>query len=203
MADLLDEIRKPTDYKSPDGNIVLSLELNENDFQDAPLVPEQPGQNTNDKPKEPAASQPGTDVSIKPEKVFDPEFTSEIVIGTVDTIQSTLFLALNNKKQKNKRFKNREEYAEAVRLSYLTDIELSKLDNAEEKKLLVEKLKSFMDVMTKINDGLSLDPDEILKLKRPLVELVKKSNFDIPPGLALVMVSMDILSNRVVDLIMD
>jgi hypothetical protein len=57
--------------------------------------------------------------------------------------------------------------------------------------------------MAKINEKTSFTPDEIDRLKKPVKQLVKQHNFDIPPGLALALVMTDILSNRFIDLIMD
>jgi hypothetical protein len=212
--DLLSEIKKPTEYKSPAG---LTLpDVNESDFVEAPYIPNNPA--ITDTPAATTQTQlppgttqpnlPGNPVpGLQPEApkvpVFDPDFSSEIVIDTIDTMQHGLFLALNNRKQKNMRFKNRDEYREAISLSYLTDAELQKLENYEEKKILVEKLKTFQSTMEKVNDKISFLPDEKMRLKKPIYQLVKQNNFDIPPGLALMLVATDIISNRVIDLIYD
>lgn len=201
MSELFEVVKKQTDYKSPDGAPVLDLQLNESDFQDAPYIPDEP---VNLGTSDPIINN-GTPREVAPEKenVFDPDFTTDIVIDTIDTVQHTLFLALNNRKQKNKRFKDRDEYLEAVKLSYLTQSELQGLENYEEKKILVEKLKEFQDIMVKINENLNFAPDEKERLKKPVYELVKRNNFDIPPGMALALVSIDIFSSRLVDLMMD
>jgi hypothetical protein len=210
LTDLKEVIKVPTEYKAPTGLNIKPLELNDSDFVSAPYIPDEK------KPEAPGAklstsstttintTAPGSTAPIlKPEKTFDPDFTTDICVDTFDTAQHTTFLALNNRKQKKKRFKTDEEYFEAVKLSYLTVTELSKLENPDDKKLLVEKLKTFTAVMTKINEKLAFSDDEKKRLRKPIYELVKQNNFDIPPGLGLVLVSLDIISNRVVDLIMD
>jgi hypothetical protein len=202
--DLRKVIQQTTEFKTP-SNIKM-LDLNNSDFVDAPYVPEtnkQPDQVNNlPKTENNVSALPGQPAPI-PEKVFDPDFTTDIVIGTFDTIQHPLFLALNQRKQKNLRFKDRNQYLEAVKLSYLSDSELKALEDYDDKKILVEKLKSFTEVMAKINGNLQLTPDEILKLRKPTFELIKKSGFDIPPGLGLALVLIDIISNRMIDLIAD
>jgi hypothetical protein len=197
--DLRKVIQQNTEFKTP-SNIKVP-DLNNSDFVDAPYIPE-----TNKQPDQPdqVNNVPKTENKAPvPEKVFDPDFTTDIVIGTFDTIQHPLFLALNQRKQKNLRFKDRNQYLEAVKLSYLSDSELKALEDYDEKKILVEKLKSFTEVMAKINSNLQLTPDEILKLRKPTFELIKKSGFDIPPGLGLALVLIDIISNRMIDLIAD
>jgi hypothetical protein len=204
---LTDELKKPTEYKAPTGTVNLPPDLNVSDFEETPYVSEL----TAMLPNQPLGSEqfaPGNNtLPLSPEpvlvKVFDPDFTTDICIDTFDTAQHTLFLTLNNKKQKSKRFKNREEYLEAISLNYLTETELKSLENYEEKKVLLEKLKDFQSVMAKVNDKLDFTPDERMKLRKPIFELVKRNNFDIPPGMALIMATMDIMSDRVLDLIMD
>lgn len=206
--DLRKVIQKTTEFKAP-ANITVP-DLNNSDFVDAPYIKTDQPIPSNQLTTDYRANDPHKTNEINttgeqkiPEKVFDPDFTTDIVIGTFDTIQHPLFLALNQRKQKNIRFKDRAQYLEAVKLSYLPESELKGLENYEEKKVLVEKLKSFTEVMAKINSNLQLTPDEILKLRKPTFELVKKSGFDIPPGLGLALVLIDILSNRMIDLIAD
>jgi hypothetical protein len=210
--DLKEVIKVPTEYKAPTGLNIKHIELKDSDFVDAPLVPDETGK----KPDLPGFTQqnliPGTNTPQtniqtpllqKPEKIFDPDFTTDICVDMFDTAQHTTFLALNNRKQKKKRFKNDDEYYEAIKLSTLTITEIEKQESPDDKKLLLEKLNTFKTAMKKINQDLSLTIDEKKRLKKPIYELVKQHNFDIPPGLALVLVSLDIISNRVVDLIMD
>lgn len=208
---IFDQLKQPTEHKNPAGNSELNIpDLNESDFQDAPYIPEHEDAGFN-----PAAglnqnTLPGninpfgdTAVQMPKERVFDPDFTTDIVVDTLDTIQYSVFLAFQTRKQKNIRFKDREEYLQAISLSYLTPAEIEKQENPEEKKMLVEKLKAFREAMARINEKTSFTPDEIDRLKKPVKQLVKQNNFDIPPGLALALVMTDILSNRFIDLIMD
>lgn len=214
--DLKEVIKTPTEYKAPTGLNIKHIEFKESDFLDSPYIPDETGKKpdipgfTSQVQPQPQTGQINTLVNkpvvnplIKPERTFDPDFTTDIVVDMFDTAQHTTFLALNNRKQKKKRFKNDEEYFEAVKLSYLTSKEVDKLENPEDKKLLIDKLNTFTATMKKINEKLSFSTDEKSRLKKPIYELVKQHNFDIPPGLALVIVSLDIISNRVVDLIMD
>ena len=204
---LTEELKKPTDYKAPTGMVILPADLNQSDFEDAPYMSENsdPVPSFLNRPSDPFNTMPGDPLAIPIPvvKVFDPDFTTDIVIDSFDTAQSSLFLILNNKKQKSKRFKSREEYREAIGLSYLTASELKAMENYEEKKILIEKLKDFQAVMAKVNDKLDFTPDEKMKLRKPVFELVKRNNFDRPPGLALAMVFMDLMSDRVIDLIID
>jgi hypothetical protein len=179
--------------------------LTESDFEDSPYIPE-----ATLNPPVPAATEnktvntvPGSPALPAPEPVkppIDPEFTTDIVIGTMDTIQYTVFLMLNNRKQKNMRFKDVNEYRQAISLSYLSPTELENLENKEESKILVEKLKDYQGKMENINKKIPFLPDERMKLKKPVLELVKQNNFDIPPGLAFVLAMGEVLSNRIIDL---
>ncbi|MDD5358593.1 MAG: hypothetical protein PHX80_05560 [Candidatus Nanoarchaeia archaeon] len=213
IVDLKQVIKAPTDYKAPTGLNIKMPEINQSDFVEAPYIKDAPGFE-----KKPETTQgtttttqqvyPGNQtpeiVVKKTERIFDPDFTADIVVDTFDTIQHPLFLALNHRKQKRLRFKDRDEYLEAVKLSYLTDPELKNMENYEEKKILVEKLKTFVDVMAKIKKDLALTPEQVAKLKKPTLQLIKQHpDFDIPPGLALMLAFIDIISDRVIDLIVD
>jgi hypothetical protein len=93
--ELLEEIKKPTEHKSPGGSDLLFLpDLKASDFEDAPYIPEQtvnlqtpiPGTN---------AENTGTVLPLileqKPERVFDPDFTTDICIDSLDSLQHLLF----------------------------------------------------------------------------------------------------------------
>lgn len=213
-VNIFDQLKKPTEVKTPgSGTSEFSmLDLKESDFEDAPYIPENTQSDLGFSPSDSIqnvgpARENNIDINAGPsapkERVFDPDFTTDIVVDTLDTLQFSMFLAFQTRKQKNIRFKDREEYLQAISLSYLTDAELEKQENPEDKKLLVEKLKAFREAMAKINEKTSFTPDEIDRLKKPVKQLVKQHNFDIPPGLALALVMTDILSNRFIDLIMD
>jgi hypothetical protein len=211
---IFDQLKKPTEHKSSTGATGLNIaDLKESDFEDySPYQPENTFQENSFDPSESfknnvlSTADPiinGGGAPVVNERVFDPDFTTDVVVDTIDTLQFSLFLALQSRKQKGIRFKSREEYLESIHLSYLTDAEIEKLEDPEDKKLLVQKLKAFQAAMSKINEKTSFTPDEIDRLKKPIKQLVKQHNFDIPPGLALVLVMTDIISNRFIDLIMD
>jgi hypothetical protein len=212
-VNIFDQLKKPTEVKTPGSGTseFTMIDLKESDFEDAPYIPENAESDLGFNPAgdniQINGAVPGSNsinnVVVPNERVFDPDFTTDIVVDTLDTLQFSMFLAFQTRKQKNIRFKDREEYLQAISLSYLTDAELEKQENPEDKKLLVEKLKAFREAMAKINEKTSFTPDEIDRLKKPVKQLVKQHNFDIPPGLALALVMTDILSNRFIDLIMD
>lgn len=146
------------------------------------------------------------DAEPEPEKVpIDAEFTTQFIIDFFDGTQEPLFYYMNQSRRKKKYFGTNDDYLEAIDLSYKTDDELKELypDDYQAKHTLVAKLKEFNARMTKIKKDLPFTGDEREQLERPLKKLVEKSNLDIPPGLAMVMIATKILSTRFLDVYAD
>ncbi|NJK98340.1 MAG: hypothetical protein HC905_28550 [Bacteroidales bacterium] len=158
-------------------------DLNESDFEDAPYQADAPVPDFGFNPAADSTKNinavPGNNIQngdpsviVQPkERVFDPDFTTDIVVDTIDTLQFSLFMALQTRKQKSIRFKDREEYLEAIHLNYLTDPEIEKLENPDEKQLLVQKLKAFRESMAKINEKQVLLPTNWTDLKSQCANL--------------------------------
>ncbi len=142
-----------------------------------------------------------TVVEMKKVPVLPPDYTAEFGIDTIDTLQGTLFIALNGRKQKKKRFADKKDYTDAIDLEYLSSKEKAALDDS--KRLLLAKLEDYNKKMSGIAKTVYFNPDEKDKLKKPLIEMVKQAGFDLPPSLAFVLTLANIMSDRVVDLIMD
>jgi hypothetical protein len=138
---------------------------------------------------------------------IDAQFTTEFIIDFFDGTQEPAFYFLNQTRKRKKYFANRDEYLEAVELSYKTDDELKKLfpetEDYDKKHALVLRLKEMNAKLAKIKDDLPFTNDERHQLERPLKKMVEKANLDIPPGLAMVMVVTKIMSARIIDLYAD
>jgi hypothetical protein len=138
---------------------------------------------------------------------IDAQFTTEFIIDFFEGTQEPAFYFLNQSRQRKKYFADRDEYLEAVELSYKTDDELKKAfpepEDYDKKHALVLRLKEMNSKLEKVKKDLPFTDDERHQLERPLKKMVEKANLDIPPGLAMVMVVSKIMSARIIDLYAD
>jgi hypothetical protein len=168
------------------GGAPSGFSLSESDFDTGSLAP--------------AASGP------EEERVrVDAEFTSRFIISFFDGVQEPLFYHLNESRRRRRYFGSREKYVEAVELSHSSDDELRRRfpDAADEKIELVARLKKFNGRMEKLEKELPFTLAEKETLRAPLKKLVEKSNFDIPPGIAMLMAVCEVMSSRLICLYAD
>lgn len=139
----------------------------------------------------------------KPEKAIDSDFTTEFAVDSLDAIQHTIFFALNNRKWRNRYFDSKDEFRIATKLTVLTEEEISNMENPESLKILKKKYEKFVEKMNTIDKELEFSEKQKQRLANPIKKMVVKAGYDLPPGLALVIISGQIVSERVIDLLMD
>jgi hypothetical protein len=140
------------------------------------------------------------------EKVkVDAKFTSDIIIGLLDGLQENMFHMANEFRKRKRYFGAREKYGEAVELSYMSEEKIREKypDEADEKLELVARLQKFNGRMDKIDKDLPFTEEEKENLRLPLKKLVEKHNFDIPPGLSLLIVVFQLAGTRLIDFYAD
>jgi hypothetical protein len=192
MTDIFEEITKETEFKQPPA---LHYDAEEEVVNEKPHVNYEADPNNANFDREIK-----TPVSVQKteRKHLSSEFTSDLIVDAFETIQHPLFFALNSRKQRKKRFKDKIEYETALSLSYSEEKDLK-----EDEKKLANKIKLHKAKMKSVYDELDFTEKEQKKLKKPLSVMVHNNNWDIPPGLAFTLAMMQIASDRVIDLIMD
>jgi hypothetical protein len=151
---------------------------------------------------------PGIPPAAEPENEkikLDARFTSDVIIGFFDGIQDPMFHYMNERRKRKRYFGTGEKYREAVELSYMTKEKICEQypDDSDEKLEMVARYRTFNERMDKIDKALPFTDDEKEKLRVPIKRMIEKSNFDIPPGIALFMAACEVMSTRFIDLYAD
>ncbi|MDD5006519.1 MAG: hypothetical protein PHS33_08500 [Candidatus Omnitrophica bacterium] len=138
----------------------------------------------------------------EPEKVkLDPDLTADITVSTIDSLQNVAFFTAYQRKYKQKIFSSYEEYKDSQDLTYVPREEQKNL--GEHEKKLLAKIEDFNNRLKKITPRLPLTTEEKLKLKGPLKSIIQTYDFDLPPGLALIIVGGEIMINRMLEFKME
>lgn len=183
---LTDILSTPTETKAPDEKIfqapkpeIVSTGNASEESQEAPVTQNQP--------------QESSEASEQKRKMTAEE-SAESLVAMLDGIITPTFTALQWRKFK-KAFTDEER-----KTIDQASVKASSEQTPEEKGLVgkFERLEREMKARMK---EVPFTDEEFNRLQRPAVILCKQNNIDIPPGLAFSMVAMQLVSNRVVDLI--
>lgn len=190
--DLISEIEKQTEQKTPGIN-EPNIAMNNSDFDKKPVeVVEAQQSQIQQQAVEPVKKQ-----------LLSPDLTAEIAVESIDAIQSTVFLALNARKLKKRLFADSAEYKLACNASYLSEEEILKQENADYVRTLQRKYNDYNKRLKQLDKSIEYSEEEKTRMRKPVTEWVKKSGFDLPPGLAFILVFSELTTDRVIDLIMD
>jgi hypothetical protein len=122
---------------------------------------------------------------------------AEIYIGVADGAQTLIFNSINKKKLA-RRLGDRFPEAEKI----INEIEVGRLhpkDLSPEQYALFMRVKSLLE----IRETIPFSDEEYEKLKTPLTKIILDSGHDLPPGLALVLVGLEVMAPRMVDAIFE
>lgn len=189
QEEVISEITAPTESR-PEVTPVISTD----DFEKLPET--KPSGNGSDKP-DPEASE------VKVKQKLPANFTAEIAVDTIDSVQDTVFTMLTIRKMKRRYFLDSEEYETARRVSYMSDEELAKDPNFANKSMLLARYKKFRSAVDKAMKEIPLTEGENKKLMKPVTFWVQQSGYDLPPSLGFFLALSQILVDRTADLIMD
>lgn len=178
FIDLANQVAIPTEIKEP-------VASRHDSFLDEPVADPIPGAVT---------AGPEPEERIKVSEVMDPEESAEVLVSLIDSIQDIGFSAAYAIKLRNKF--SREERDQIDKLERKMESEKTE----EEKHLEGRFQKAFEKIMAKKN-SLNFTEDERRQLQRPAALLIKRSGKDIPPGLALALVSGKIIGDRLIDFV--
>lgn len=197
---IFDTVAEPTAEKTP-GKNTSSFD---DDFTPEPQ-PVNTSANVFDsvQPTQSPAPQPVNKANVFDEAENDkvrmtPGQISDMGITFLDSAQSAAFITLHSKKMRNKMFADKAEFKQSIQTQYLTEEQLQGDTN-----LIALKAKNakFTSQLERIRKAIYFTPAEEEQLRTPLEIMVKNSNLDLPPGLALGLALTQILSSRVVDLL--
>lgn len=150
----------------------------------------------------PDGEMPGDSVPL--ESVIDPEEVADSTIDLIDAVQSPIFILLHKKELVKKYFKEKTDFATAAKIYALSDDDIKRQagDDEEKQKRLLNLKNQYIAMMAEFNEKRNAVPftdDERERIMPPLTKVVKKSGFDVPPGLALTVVMVQIFSVRLID----
>ena len=129
------------------------------------------------------------------------EFTTEIIVDTIERLVNTPVFLIINARNKKKVFGDKEIFQAAQELSYLSQADLEKLPIDDQ--IYAKKYGAYKSKMEKIYNDLDFKPKQREKLSKPLAVMVREHNFDIPPWLAFSIALADILLDRSIDIFVD
>lgn len=118
---------------------------------------------------------------------------SEIYLGAFDTAQTLVLNALNERK-KRRRLGDDKERAEEI-YEMVTSRAASLNTFTDEEKKMYLRIKPLMEV----TETIPFSDDEYDKAKRPLAKIIEESGMDMPPNMAFMMVAVEIMAPRLVD----
>jgi hypothetical protein len=122
------------------------------------------------------------------------ELSAELLIGSIDTLQTIAFSAANRRKMKRR-------FADDIdRLEVLVDKidagTMTKADLSDQDHAALKKLRRLIAVY----DDIPFTDEEKEQLKKPLAEIIEVYGAKIPPGVALVIAALTVMLPRIVDM---
>ena len=137
---------------------------------------------------------PTLEENIKVSEVLNPKESAEVLIALIDSIQDIGFSAAYAIKLRNKFSKEERDQ--------IDDLEKKIEDEkTKEEKHLESRFNGALSKILEKKNSLGFTEDERRQLSKPAELLIKKSGKDIPPGLALALVTAKIVGDRMIDFV--
>lgn len=181
--------------------VSLANDVSVLDLLSTPTEQKDPAENVFEQPPAPepttatAASDP-LQSPLQPEAKprLTPEESGETLVAMIEGIVAPTFTALHYRKFK-------KAFTEDQRK--LIDLASVKPEDkrTDEERAELGRFERLEKEMKRRIEDVSFTDDEVRRLTKPAALMCKINNLDIPPGLAFALVGMQIVSNRVVDLV--
>lgn len=178
---MLTDFMQPTETKGPENVGAQSNASNEPEV----IIEPEPKAISADEPKEPK------------ERMLSANTQAEVYIGVFDTAQ-TLILDRIAKKKLERRLGNRMQEAEQL-FNEIESGRLQQINLTPDQYTLFMRIKSMME----IRDMIPFSDEEYKKLQVPLSKIIQESGHDLPPGMALVLVGLEVMGPRLADVIFE
>lgn len=178
---LFDELNQETEFREPEK-------------VEAPPAPD-PIQTSTESPGTKAPEVEIKEINQDAVKVGPPpEETAGVLVAMIDGLQSPIFTALHYKK-----FKKKFSDADKAVIDAASVKPQDKL--TEDEQHLLGRFSRLEREMKANIKQIPFEEEETTRLEKLAVPMVRKHGMDIPPSLAFALVSAQVLSNRIIDLI--
>jgi len=128
---------------------------------------------------------------------LDSDFSAEILISGIDSLNRAILPRIATSKFR-KKLSDSEKITLAKAKIKLDDSGSESEFNQEEKRLLAK----FSELERKL-EAIPFRDDEVEGLKKPLAIYLEKKGVSMPPEIALVMKSLEVIGGRIVDVLVD
>lgn len=137
--------------------------------------------------------------------LVDADEAADIAIDMIDGVQAPVFMLLHRKHLVQKYFEEKEDYRLASEVQSMDEEEITAAfpDTAEHTLRCRRRYHAMMSEFKSKRADIALTDDERKRLHSPMAKLCKKSGFDVPPGVALIVCMSQICINRLIDVYWD
>lgn len=166
------------------------------EFKEAPAPPPEPVEEIASPVARPSSGNDIIDITDdgSAKATLPAEESAEVLVALIDGIQSPIFTGLHFRKFKNKFTKEQKKSIDQASLK-------AEVEQTDEERNLLGVYSKMEAQMKELIGAVPLTDEESNRLRKIAIPMVKKHGMDIPPALAFALVSMQIVSNRVVDLV--